>query len=242
MRKIQRVLAAAFLVLFVTGSACSTRRRATSSPKLQGDLDELAERMDILPPFPTPVPASGSLWMDGGLGTKLVRDTRAFQLNDLVRVRLEESSLGVNKSNTDLKRDSTATYGAPIAFGLERTSAIPGKFGLNEVLRTNSSSDFSGDGTTSRGNQLRGFITSRVLRVLPNGDLIVAGQKTVMVNRERQILTLVGSIRPVDIGPDNEVSSAAVGDLTVRLWGRGEIDSTVRQGWFTRIMQRIWPF
>ena len=69
-----------------------------------------------------------------------------------------------------------------------------------------------------------------------------AGQKTVMVNRERQVLTLVGSIRPVDINSSNQVASSKVGDLTVRLWGRGEVDANARQGWFQRVMNRIWPF
>ena len=47
-----------------------------------------------------------------------------------------------------------------------------------------------------------------------DGDLVGAGQKSVTVNRERQILTLVGSVRPVDIDAANQIGSAAVGDLT----------------------------
>ena len=95
---------------------------------------------------------------------------------------------------------------------------------------------------SERDAQVTGFVSVRVGRVLPNGDLVVAGQKTVMINRERQILTLVGSVRPVDIDAHNRVQSAQVGDLTVRLWGKGEVDDTVREGWFMRIMKRIWPF
>ncbi len=110
------------------------------------------------------------------------------------------------------------------------------------MLSTTSESSFSGDGSTSRGNTMRAFITARVMRVLPNGDLVIGGQKTVMINRERQILTLVGTVRPVDVDARNRVPSSSVGDLTVRLWGRGEVDATVRQGWFMRILNRIWPF
>jgi hypothetical protein len=33
-----------------------------------------------------------------------------------------------------------------------------------------------------------------------------------------------------------------VGDLTVRLWGQGEIDGTTRQGWFMRVLNYVWPF
>ena len=85
-------------------------------------------------------------------------------------------------------------------------------------------------------------MTVRVVRVLPNGVLLLAGEKAVTVNHERQVLTLVGSARPVDINSSNEISSAQVGDLSVRLWGEGEIDGTIRQGWFMRALNYLWPF
>lgn len=238
--KASKVLRVLPVVLATIHLGCALHHTAT--PTVTNDLDKLRGDMDILPPFPTPAPASGSLWTDAGPGAALVRDTRAFRVNDLVRIRVDESDLGANSSNTDLNRTSTADIGAPIAFGLENPGAVAGEFNLAKVLSTSSDSKFSGDGTTTRSSRLEGFITARVMHVLPNGDLVIAGQKTVMVNRDRQILTLVGSVRPVDVGPTNQITSSSVGDLTVRLWGRGEVDDTVRQGWFMRIMNRIWPF
>jgi flagellar L-ring protein precursor FlgH len=229
------------LLLSLLGPACAIRRPAPE-PRVQADTDELMRQLDALPAFPEPLAASGSIWTDGGPGAALVRDPRAFRVNDLVTVLLDERSLGTNESLTDLNRSSAADFGADIAFGLEDDNPQTGEFNLNQVLSTQSESTFSGDGTTSRGNRLNATLTARVLRVLPNGDLVVAGQKTVMVNRERQILTLVGSVRPLDLDGSNRVSSAKVGDLTARLWGRGEIDGTIRQGWFMKIMNRIWPF
>jgi flagellar L-ring protein precursor FlgH len=237
--RLAKVLLAAALATIHIGCAALTR---APSPTVAADLDKLREEMDVLPPFPEPAPASGSLWTDAGPGAALVRDTRAFRVNDLVRIRVDESDLGANSSNTDLTRSSAAEVGAPIVFGLEDPTAGPGDFNLANVLSTSFDSNFSGDGTTTRSSRLEGFITARVMQVLPNGDLVIAGQKTVMVNRDRQILTLVGSVRPVDVGPTNQVTSSSVGDLTVRLWGKGEVDDTVRQGWFMRIMNRVWPF
>ena len=80
------------------------------------------------------------------------------------------------------------------------------------------------------------------MRVLPNGDMIVAGQKTVTINREHQVITLVGAVRSLDIDRSNTVASSSVGNLTMRMWGKGEIDSTIRQGWFMRMLNRFWPF
>lgn len=217
-------------------------RQQYAQPKLSEDLQHLMHDLDTLPPFPQPDTASGSLWTAAGVGAALVRDLRAFRLNDLVVIDLQERSLGTNQSNTALDRSSDAGFGADVAFGLEDPNPQPGKFNVNQALSASSQSSFAGDGTTARSSLLTGNIAARVLRVLPNGDLIIAGQKNVMVNRERQVLTLVGSIRPSDVARNNHVSSSQVGDLTVRMWGRGEIDDTVRQGWFMRIMNRIWPF
>jgi flagellar L-ring protein precursor FlgH len=212
------------------------------SPSLGSDVADLSRDLDALPPFPEPPRQTGSLWSDAGPGAALVRDTRAYRVNDLVRVKVAEASLGTNSSNTDLNRSSTAEYGATAAFGLEDPTPEPGRFNLETALSATTDMSHSGDGTTARSNRLSGTITARVVRVLPNGDLVLAGQKTVGVNRDKQILTLVGSIRPIDVGPDNSVSSSSVGDLTVRLWGRGEIDDTIRQGWFMRVVNKLWPF
>jgi flagellar L-ring protein precursor FlgH len=216
--------------------------RAAVSPTLSGDLERLQQDLDILPPFPMPARSSGSLWTDGGPGAAMVRDTRAFRVNDLVQIRIVESSSGSNAATTDLTRTSEQSWGAGVAFGLENPNAGAGDFNLSNVLDAQSESKFNGDGSTKRSNSLQGFITTRVMRVLPNGDLVIAGQKTLMVNRERQILTLVGTVRTVDINSANQTPSSKVGDLTVRMWGHGEIDANARQGWFIRVMNRLWPF
>jgi len=231
------------LLLLAAVSGCAMKKSVTTPvPTLKGDMVRLQNDIDILPPFPVPPPATGSLWTDGGPGAALTRDTRAFRVNDLVTIRISESSTGKNSSTTDMNRSSENKYGASIAFGLENPNASAGRFNLGNVLETSNSSKFAGDGSTDRSSALSAFVTARVMRVLPNGDLVIGGQKTVMINRDRQILTLVGSIRPTDINSSNRVDSSAVGDLTVRLWGQGEVDANARQGWFVKYMNRLWPF
>jgi len=220
----------ALAVLLACG--CAARKTAVTYP-LADDVARLQADLDLLPPVARPATESGSLWTDAGPGAALVRDTRAFRVNDQVTIVISESTSGSNQSTTDLARSSETELGAPTVFGLDT---------LNWDMGTETSSNFSGDGRTARQGQLLGNVTARVMRVLSNGDLVVAGQKTVVVNRERQILTLVGSIRPADISPGNRVASSTVGNLTVRLWGSGEVNEAVRQGWFQRMLSLLWPF
>lgn len=242
MKNRMRLVVTALVAAVALANGCASLL-PLRNPTLDDDYDNLSTDLDVLPPFQEPVAASGSLWTDAGPGAALVRDTRAFRLNDLVRIRVQESSMGSSEATTDLNRNSSADMGTPTLFGAESpNAAAAGSFNLAKMLSTTSDSKHAGEGKTLRGNKLVGYVTARVLRVLPSGDLVIAGQKTVTVNRDRQVLTLVGSVRPFDIGPTNEVSSNAVGDLNVRLWGRGELDDSVRQGWFMRILHKLWPF
>lgn len=200
---------------------------------LDQDLGTLEADLDLLPPFVHARTQAGSLWTDAGMGAALTRDHSAFRVNDLLTIVVAESSSGRNAASTDVSRSSESDFSAPFIFGLTN---------LDEVLSTDSSSSHSGDGTTNRSSSLAGTITARVMRVLPNGAMLIAGQKTVMINREKEVLTLVGLVRPSDVSRSNRVSSAVIADLTVRLWGKGELNDSIRQGWFSRIMNKIWPF
>ncbi|MCP3979346.1 MAG: flagellar basal body L-ring protein FlgH [bacterium] len=231
-RRLRRLTALGVAVWLALATGCAAKK-AQMLPSLGEDLERLEAELDTLPPFPEPSRETGSLWTSAGIGRALFRDARAFRVNDLLTIVVQESAAGTNESATDLRRSSSSNFAAPYTFGSEA---------LERVLETNSDSEFSGDGRTSRSTSLAGTITARVIRVMPNEDLVIAGQKTIMVNRERQQLTLIGSVRPVDINSGNRVSSAAIGDLTVRMWGTGEVDDTIRQGWFMRVMHRIWPF
>ncbi len=42
---------------------------------------------------------------------------------------------------------------------------------------------------------------------LPNGNLLVRGQKSLTLNQGEEFIRLEGIVRPVDIGPQNTVAS-----------------------------------
>jgi flagellar L-ring protein precursor FlgH len=82
-----------------------------------------------------------------------------------------------------------------------------------------------------------------VLKVLPNGNLIVEATKLVAVNSDTQTVSLRGIIRPIDIGPDNSISSNRLAYLEVRMNGRGVItDAIHRPNIIYRLLLGILPF
>ena len=103
-------------------------------------------------------------------------------------------------------------------------------------------SDFKGDGTTSRSGDLTAFITCRVTEVLPNGNLRIVGTREILVNHENQVIVLSGVIRPRDINDQNIIASRFIADAKIAYSGSGIIDDRQRPGWLANILDIVWPF
>jgi flagellar L-ring protein precursor FlgH len=81
-----------------------------------------------------------------------------------------------------------------------------------------------------------------VMQVLPNGSLVVRGEKQLRINRGNETIRLSGIVRPADIGPDNRVPSTRLADARIDYVGRGEISRASRQGWLQRLFSIVTPF
>jgi flagellar L-ring protein precursor FlgH len=101
-------------------------------------------------------------------------------------------------------------------------------------------SDFEGDGTTSRVTSLHTHITARFMDVLPNGNLVIEGRRMNQINDEVQEMYLKGIVRPVDIAADNTVQSTALGEAEIKLSGSGPGARVNRPGPLQRVFD--WVF
>jgi flagellar L-ring protein FlgH len=78
---------------------------------------------------------------------------------------------------------------------------------------------------------------------LPNGALVVEATKDLQVNSERQTITVRGVVRPADIDPTNSVASNRLGDIEVRVNGKGVVGDAIRRPNFLyRLLLGILPF
>ena len=80
-----------------------------------------------------------------------------------------------------------------------------------------------------------------VVEVLPNGNLVVAGEKQVGINQNLESLKFAGVVNPATILPGNSVSSTQVADARMQVRGRGDIDKTQTTGWLTRFFLSFLP-
>jgi flagellar L-ring protein FlgH len=103
--------------------------------------------------------------------------------------------------------------------------------------------DFEGQGDAAQSNLLEGTVTVTVAEVLPNGNLVVQGEKWMRLNQGEEYLRLRGIVRPVDIRADNTVLSTQIGDARIAYGGTGTLAHSSAPGWLSRFFNSpLWPF
>ena len=180
------------------------------------------------PPVRDSASARGAIYQPA-LAMNLVGDARAGRVGDIIIVLLQERTQAAKSANTDLSRSTThsATLGG---------SGELGSF-LGDGERTidaQQGTEFSGEGDADQSNSLNGQIAVTVAQVLPNGNLVVQGEKWITINQGEEFLRLRGIVRPMDISDDNTVLSTRVADARIAYSGRGSLADASTPSWLTR--------
>ncbi|WP_372764023.1 flagellar basal body L-ring protein FlgH, partial [Litorivivens sp.] len=147
---------------------------------------------------------------------------------------LEQTDASKQSSTSTAKEQSNSVPGVTL-FGRGVTKdGIP-------ILETSIDADqeFSGQGSSSQSNSLTGSITVTVGEVLPNGNLLVRGEKWVTINQGEEFIRVTGVVRPEDIGADNSVPSFKLADARITYSGKGAIADANRMGWLGRFFQSV---
>lgn len=160
----------------------------------------------------------------------LFSDVKASRMGDVISVIVAESN-----SATKNARTSTSKQEAAEAKGTATTGALAGLFpGMGGSLDT--SNQFSGQGTTTRNGSLNSRITVKVVDVLPSGNLIIEGSKTMEINEDTEVVTISGTIQPSDISSENTVFSYQIANAHITYKGKGSVSQAHRPGILTRII------
>lgn len=198
-----------------------------------------------------PIPAqaaTGSIYQ-AGYDRLLFEDLRARRVGDILTVRLTEATNSAKSAETTVDRSQSTTVTNPTIFGTTPQFDVPGLLPLantqDNSLQTNLSSElaFDGESESDMSNSLTGSITVTVADVLPNGNLVVRGEKRLNLNQGNEYVKISGIVRPVDIATDNSVASTQVADATIVYNGDGATADGNRMGWLSRFfVSAVFPF
>jgi len=185
------------------------------------------------------VPLSdGSLWQD----RLMVSDLRARRLNDLLTIRITESTNAVSKADVNTSRAGANTLKAPTLFNQLAKFGIGSGNAATTAPTTSTTSTYKGAGTTDRSATFNTVITARVVKVLGNGNLIFEGFRDIQLNNETQRLYVAGMVEPSRLDVNNSIPSSQVAELKVGYGGQGVVDETLKPGFISRMLAYIWPF
>ena len=189
----------------------------------------------------------GSLFAASEADT-LFEDSRARRVGDIVVVKLVENTKAQNKAETSSNKKSSNNYQVADMFNRGHAGFIPfmpigpqPSVGL-PILDTDSASGINSTGKTKRENYVTTSLATRVLRVLPGGLMEIEGAREIRVNEETEYMVVRGMIRSKDVSADNSVLSTQIADASIEYYGKGVLADKQKPGWFSRLMDNVWPF
>jgi flagellar L-ring protein FlgH len=198
---------------------------------------DFAEPRLAATPKPQPVAraTAGSLFQTASYRPAF-EDRRARQVGDSVTIQIVENVTASQKSTSTVNRNSSVDA-AITALPFNDLSGLA-KFDVGASTNNN----FSGKGGTESANTFSGSITATVIEVLPNGHMVVAGEKQIGVNQNVDVLRFSGTIDPRMMQPGSIISSTQVSDVRVESRGRGAQGEAQTVGWLSRFFLSFSPF
>ncbi|WP_165432289.1 flagellar basal body L-ring protein FlgH [Atlantibacter hermannii] len=195
------------------------------SPAMTVQKDDPAFAPPQLAPEPTPEGRAGGVFQ-AGYNWSLTADRRAWRVGDILTVMLEETTQSSKQAKTNFGKNSSVDIAAPTAFG-----HTADKLAAN----ADASRDFDGAATSQQQNSLRGSITVSIQKVLPNGVMLIGGEKWLTLNQGDEYIRVTGLVRADDIQNDNTISSQRIGNARISYAGRGALSDSNAAGWLTRL-------
>mgnify|MGYP001578416863 CR=1 FL=1 len=193
-------------------------------------------------PPPATAPANGAIYQAQYAGQPgyshrpLFEDRRARAVGDVLTININETTAASKKSG------STAARTGSNDMSVTGLAGLPGKGLLGSNLAASSASTFEGKGDSASNNAFTGIITVTVIEVLPNGNLLVSGEKQIGINQGSEFVRFSGVVNPAMISSGNAVSSTQVADARLEYRGNGYIDEAQTMGWLARFFLSFLAF
>ena len=165
----------------------------------------------------------------------------ARRKGDLLSVIIDESTDVENRDERSLDKTGRSAIAGDLTYGLG--GDLGGANATGSIDQNSSTTrNFSGDSEFRSARQFIDRFSCTVVDVLPNGNLLIQGHRSISVQGDSRTLRLTGVVRQIDVLPGNRVSSNLVANLKIQLEGKGPEQKFNKQGWLGRKANRFWPF
>lgn len=186
---------------------------------------------------------AASLWSSSP--KSLFGDQRASQYGDILTVVVEIDDEAEMINSSSQTRQSDQDFSVNALFGLPEymnSRVLPTGASLAPAVDLNRSSAVTGNGNIKREEKLTLRLAARVVEVLPNGYLSLAGRQEIMVNNETRYLQVTGLVRTQDISRRNTITYDKIAEARIFYGGQGQVTQTVKPGLGNKVLSKIIPF
>lgn len=191
--------------------------------------------MTAMPPTPPSLQAPGSIYNPGYAGRPLFEDQRPRNVGDILTIVISENVNATKSSGSNANRAGETKFGVPTA------GFMGGLFGKVNLDATGSNA-FKATGGANASNTFNGTITVTVIGVQPNGNLVVSGEKQMLINQGNEFVRFSGVVNPNTISNLNAVYSTQVADAKIEYSAKGYINEAEDMSWLQRFFLNVSPF
>lgn len=182
-----------------------------------------------------------SLWKEGA-SRSMVSDKRAADVGDILTIIVQENNTASKDQNTRTSKESGINAAIEAFLFSPDASKLLTHNGKMPSIKLNAKQNFDGGGKISNAEKVTARIATRVVDVLPNGNLVLEGTRQISFSGETQDAILRGVVRTEDIAANNTVFSYNVADATIKYVSKGTVTDNQRKGWFTKVWEKVTPF
>lgn len=179
----------------------------------------------------TAPPSNGAIY-NANSYRPMFEDRRARHIGDLLTINISERTTANKAGASSGNKTGSASFAAP--------GVIQSAIGASVALE--SETKFADGDNQSASNNFSGTLGVTVTEVLPNGNLIVAGEKQVAMNKGVEFIRFSGMVSPDTIQPGNIVSSTVVADARVEYRTNSRIDRAEVNSMLSRFFLSMLPF
>lgn len=166
----------------------------------------------------------------------LFEDRRARAVGDVLTIVINE------KATADKTTQASASSSASLNNNASKLSLLPATVSDWLGLQASGSNSASSKEAGAAGSNFLGTLAVNVIEVLPNGNLLVSGEKQIGLDKGAEFIRFSGVVTPASISAGNMVPSTQVADARLEYRTNSQIDKAQLAGMLNRIFYSILPF
>lgn len=185
--------------------------------------------------MPAAAPANNGTIFQAASYRPLFEDRRARMVGDTLVIMINERTSAGKSSATSASKNGSAEASVAQLFSVPASTLA--KLGVN----AESEVAYDDKSTGSSSNTFSGTLAVTVIDVLPNGNLVVAGEKQVALDKGAEFIRFSGVVNPNTITGGNTVSSLQVADARIEYRTNSYVDRAQVMNILTRLFLSVLP-